>query len=136
MLCSGVVEQIHTEDDGAYSCVQAYCGMKHASISRGCPHIDQIKIIQLTHNDARGPNFARYMQDSLRQNEEFCMQVDAHSDFAQDWDTLLTDMWGSVQNEYAVLSSTPADISVLQRNDLNNKNQQVPHLCQAKVDER
>ncbi len=64
------------------------------------------------------------------------MQVDAHSDFAPHWDTLQTQMWGSVQNEYAVLSSTPADIAVLRRPSLNNEDQVVPHLCQAKVDER
>jgi hypothetical protein len=76
------------------------------------------------------------MQESLRQNEEFCLQIDAHSDFAPRWDTLLTEMWGSVENEYAILSSTPVDIAVLKRADLNEEGQQVPHLCQAKVDER
>ena len=135
-LLPGIVEQIHTEQDG-YSCIEDYCREKHhASIQKGCPRVNQIKIIQLTHNDARGPNFARYMQESLKQNEEFCMQIDAHSDFAPHWDTLQTSMWGSVQNEFAVLASTPADVGVLKRPSLNGEDQQVPHLCQARVDER
>lgn len=129
------MEQIHTEAD-SYTCVQAYCQSKGASVSHGCPYVDQIKIIQLTHNDARGPNFARYMQESLHQNEEFCLQIDAHSDFAPGWDVLLTDMWAATGNEYAVLSGIPVDVAVLARSSLNNENQQVPHLCQATVDDR
>jgi hypothetical protein len=132
---AGIVEQIHTEEDG-YTCIEHYCKQKHASLAHGCPHIDQIKIIQFTHNDARGPNFARYMQDTLRQHEDFCLQIDAHADFAPQWDTLLTEMWGSVQNEYAVLSSVPVDVAVLKQADLNGEHQMVPHLCQAKIDER
>lgn len=131
----GIVEQIHTEKD-SFSCIVDYCRLKQASIQHNCPYINQIHIIQLTHNDARGPNFARYMQASLRENEEFCMQIDAHNDFIQHWDSLLTTMWGSVQNEYAVLSTTPVDVSVLQRHDVNKEHQQVPHLCQAEVDEK
>lgn len=134
-LYLGVVEQVQTEED-SFSCIVDYCKLKRASIDHNCPHRDQISIIQLTHNVARGPNYARYMQESLHQNEEFCMQVDAHCDFAPHWDTLQTQMWGSVQNEYAVLSSTPADIAVLRRPSLNNEDQVVPHLCQAKVDDR
>jgi len=69
-------------------------------------------------------------------HEEFCLQIDAHSDFAPEWDMLLTRAWGGANNEYAILSSVPTDISVLDREDLNSDNQQVPHLCQAKVDKR
>jgi hypothetical protein len=111
--------------------------MRHSVLKSGnCPHATQVTITQLTHNVARGPNFARYMQDSMRKNEEFCMQVDAHSDFVEGWDVAVTDMWGSVHNEYAVLSSLAPDVSVLTRPSLNSPSQQVPHLCQATLDER
>lgn len=70
------------------------------------------------------------------QNEEFCMQVDAHSDFVQDWDLTLSTMWGSIGNEYAVLSSAAPDVAVLKQSDLNGADQQVPHLCQATFDSR
>ena len=35
--------------------------------------------------EAKGPSYARFLQDSLIKNQEFCMQVDAHSDFIQNW---------------------------------------------------
>ena len=31
-------------------------------------------------------------------DEEFCMQLDSHSDVAVDWDESLTHMWGSITN--------------------------------------
>lgn len=132
---AGVVEQVQTEED-LFSCLRDYCKLKGTTRDHKCPRQDQVRIIQLTHNVGRGPNFARYMQESLLQNEEFCLQIDAHSDFAPHWDSLLTSMWGSVQNEFAVLSSTPVDIAVLRRPTLNDEEQLVPHLCQAKVDDR
>jgi len=31
-------------------------------------------------------------------DEEFCMQLDSHSDVAVNWDDSLTHMWGSITN--------------------------------------
>ncbi len=76
--------------------------------------------------------YARYQQQSLMKNEEFCMQVDAHTDFVKDWDEEVTTMWASVDNEYAVLSSALPDVSVLGK----NLDEQVPHVCQATFDSR
>lgn len=130
----GVVEHIHTEQD-SFSCIHDYCST-HKSETGDCLHAAQIKIIVLTHQDARGPNYARYMQQNLRNHEDFCLQVDAHSDFANNWDILLLEMWGNIGNEFAILSSTAPDISVLQNPDFNMESQQVPHLCQAMFDDR
>jgi len=133
----GIVEQKHTEEEPQYSCVREYCKQKHATLEKGCPHVQNIKIIQLSHNSAKGPNYARFMQQGLRENEEFCLQVDAHSLFAPHWDSLLMTQWGHIDNEYAILSSVAPDISVLKRTNLNKeKNQEVPHVCQAKFDSR
>ena len=38
-------------------------------------------------------------------------------------------MWGSIDNEYAILSTTPDDISNLGKN-VNNR-REVPHVCAA-----
>lgn len=120
----GLVQQIHTEEDHI-DCIAAYC--KQAG--HGCPHKEQIKTITLSYLDARGPGFARTMQADSLQDEDFCMQIDSHSDVIKDWDSALTAMWGSIDNEYAVLSTTPPDISSLGKN-VNNR-WEVPHLCQA-----
>ena len=45
--------------------------------------------------------------------QEFCMQLDSHSDVLPGWDGALTAMWGSAGNEYAVLSTAVPDLSTL-----------------------
>ncbi len=72
----------------------------------------------------------------MMNDEEFCFQVDAHSDFIPNWDETLMTMWGSVGNEYAVLSTAVPDVSVLIGSTLNSDSQQVPHVCQATFDSR
>ena len=49
----GLVEQIHTEEDNM-DCIQAYCRLVGGS-TENCPHKDQIKHIEMSFNDARGP---------------------------------------------------------------------------------
>lgn len=127
----GIVQQIHTEKDN-FDCIKDYCN-QFTSRGEQCDHRPQIKIIEFTHHDARGTAYARYQQNSMIEDEEFCMQVDSHSDFISNWDTTLTRMWGSIENEYAVISTAPVDLSVLR----NNANSEVlPHLCQATFDAR
>ena len=91
----------------------------------------QFRIIEFTHQQSYGPNFARSFSSQLLQDEEFCLQLDSHSDVIQNWDVELTEMWGLTGNEYAILSTQPVDISRLGEADNS-----VPHLCQAKIDER
>ena len=69
-------------------------------------------------------------------NEEFCMQVDAHSDVVQDWDVKLMETWAKTENEYAVISTKPMDISLMQSYAGKTNNHKVPHLCQAEFDHR
>eukprot|EP01036_Dinobryon_divergens_P029870 gene29870-39036_t len=128
----GIVQQIHTEKDD-FSCLRDYCNLYKG---QPCPHKANIQFIEFTHQEAKGPTYARYLQDSLIKNQEFCMQVDAHSDFIQNWDVEVASMWGSTNNEYAVLSTIPPDVSLLSKSGLNGPNQAVPHLCQATFDSR
>lgn len=50
------------------------------------------------------------------------------------WDTAITAMWGSIDNEYAVLSTAAPDISTLSQNV--NDRWEVPHVCQAGISPR
>lgn len=81
----GLVEQIHTEEDKS-DCIAAYCQLMQAN-GKGegnkCPYRDQINVVTLSYLDSRGPAFARALQSEVMQAEEFCMQVDSHSDVTQ-----------------------------------------------------
>jgi hypothetical protein len=56
---------------------------------------------------------------------DFCMQIDSHMDFSDNFDTELVDMFHRTRNDYAVLSTYVADMSQ------NNQNVRsaVPNLC-------
>jgi hypothetical protein len=75
----------------------------------------------------------RALASKMIQDEEFCMQTDAHMDFVPDWETKLLQMWADTNNEYAVLSTYVADSGELPLNVNGGKGQngvhEVPHLC-------
>ena len=81
---------------------------------------------------ARGPTLARHKQQKLLQNEEFCLQVDAHTLFVKDFDDKLVQMYARTQNENAVLTTYVQDIA-----DMGHRigNHEIPHLCKTVVGE-
>jgi hypothetical protein len=82
----GVVNYIHTETDDL-NCLKEYCRLSGKALETGnCPHASQIQQTEVSFLDARGPGVARYMQQQLVKEEEFCLQVDAHTTFAPNWD--------------------------------------------------
>jgi len=74
-----------------------------------CPHYDQIRLVAFQNVQAKGPMLARSMARKAIGNEEFCMQIDAHTAFVKGWDTLAKQQWTSTENEFGILSNVPAD---------------------------
>lgn len=84
----------------------------------------------MSHNLLVGPMFARSYHGILVQDEEFCLQLDSHMKTVQHWDSELVQMWGRTNNEYAVLSTAPLDISEMDTfSSRLDDFQEVPHLC-------
>ena len=130
------MQQRHTEED-FFKCVDdVMMEMKGKRDSSGhslLPDDHQFRLIEFTHQQAYGPNFARsFISQLLQEEDEFCLSIDAHVDVIQDWDEELLTMWASTKNEYAILSTQPPDISQLHEGNHGK----VPHLCQATVDKR
>ena len=46
---------------------------------------------------------ARHVGDRMYRGETFVMQMDAHCQFVNSWDTQIIDQWTSTGNEMAVL---------------------------------
>ena len=123
----GVIEYTHTEDD-ASNCIKDFCRVAGARVCE--QYKANIKRIEVSFLDARGPNMARYMQETLLGDQDFCMQVDAHSDFVQNWDVDAITTWRKLDNEYGVLSTKPPSPSALRATPSSTE---IDHLCQAKV---
>ena len=60
---------------------------------------DNIRIMDMSYKDAKGPTFARYWCSTLWQGEEFFLQIDSHTHFVKDWDTNLIKMYRQCEEE-------------------------------------
>lgn len=104
---AGVVQQ---NNAGDVDCLYDYCEKikeergigpdasaadPNLRITQNCPHADQVKMLRVQAEDAKGPTYGRYLGSYLVGDEEFCMQIDAHMDFEDHWDKQLLDMWGT-----------------------------------------
>jgi hypothetical protein len=149
----GLSEHVQEEDK---KCLELYCQAHGAKILRReviradmtkvihvpsqdklCPHMDQIRLIATFHVAAKGPIWARSLVRKVLGNEEYCMQVDAHTSFIQNWDTVAKSEWKSTNNEFAIISNPPALKS--EQTDYEqggSKANQVPRSCRLayKVD--
>eukprot|EP01084_Bolivina_argentea_P071796 130451_1 len=136
----GIVQQNRAEEDE--DCLHAYCRLmdtehEHDELqdddwdASNCPYFLNVKVNRMSDADAKGPVYARALQAELVDAEDFCMQIDAHSDAAPNWDMLMLRQWGRCDNEYAVISTYPSNIRDIGRN--SNKHWEMPHLCEASV---
>lgn len=52
----------------------------------------RFKIIDMDYTEAKGPCYARNLLQQQYAGEQYTLQIDSHSRFAQDWDEILIDM--------------------------------------------
>ena len=136
--------QQNQEDDE--DCIEAVCKErgrplvregdgtgKHVQFSNpnGCVEFGKVRVVRLDAGEARGPVFARGHQPETVHDEDFCMQIDAHSIFIKGWDNRMLGEWGSTENEFAVLSTYPTNYISLHKNV--NNHWEMPHLCGAEM---
>lgn len=95
-----------------------------------CPRYHQVRLVAFHDIQAKGPAFSRSLVHQVLGNEEFCLQIDAHTTMARDWDVRLRQEWKSVGNEFAVLSTIPPPLDEM--GDLlptGARATQVPRQC-------
>eukprot|EP00584_Thalassiosira_punctigera_P001662 CAMPEP_0172538584 /NCGR_PEP_ID=MMETSP1067-20121228/9951_1 /TAXON_ID=265564 ORGANISM="Thalassiosira punctigera, Strain Tpunct2005C2" /NCGR_SAMPLE_ID=MMETSP1067 /ASSEMBLY_ACC=CAM_ASM_000444 /LENGTH=549 /DNA_ID=CAMNT_0013324105 /DNA_START=250 /DNA_END=1900 /DNA_ORIENTATION=- len=152
-IAVGLVEQTDTEHPKADpTCLEEYCklegyemgvhkpGVAHKGerqadwdrVIEGCPRArEQVRSVRFHHHHAKGPVYARSFIRKVLGNEEFCMQIDAATDFAQGWDDLAIKQWVETGNEYAVLSNVP--MSDKEREKNGDSGAEVPRQCAIKI---
>lgn len=88
-----------------------------------CPRINQIRKLSVHDIAAKGPVWARSMARKILGNEEFCLQIDAHSEFVPGWDDKVKHEWAATGNEFGIISTVPPAIG-----DTEDENS-VPRQC-------
>jgi len=87
-------------------CVQEFCASE-----MGKPHCDagRVRILRLGEHQAYGPLFSRFLNAKLYRGENYFMQIDAHTNFRQGWDSTGIEMMKKTPSfPYSVLSTYPA----------------------------
>ena len=78
----GACEQNKTENAADESCSPAT--LKYSG---------NVRKIEIPHDEAKGPCYARYLCSTLYADETYFFQIDSHTTFAQDWDHNLIADW-------------------------------------------
>ncbi|CAK4238704.1 unnamed protein product [Aphanomyces euteiches] len=129
-LFFGVVDQVLDDDP---RCIEEYCKLANEEWPyEKCRYHKQIRVEEFHADEARGPVYARHLQQQMIEDEEFCLQLDAHSVFTNDWDIGLVSDWKTTHNEMAVLSTYIHDLRDFIHEDGSNKAPyHLPHNCQT-----
>lgn len=91
-------------------------------------NMSQVRLMNLQHTQAKGPTYARYLCSTMWGGEDYFLQIDSHTRFAQGWDQTLIDMLARCPSRKAVLTHYPHayDVSAEDMSSL------VPVMCKGK----
>jgi Glycosyltransferase (GlcNAc) len=100
-----------------------------------CPRFNQIRYVAFFNVAATGPSGARALTRKLLGNEEFCLQIDAHTTFVSNWDELAKTEWKNAKNEFAILSTAPANVLEMSNYEswTGSKKGEVPRQCVIRI---
>jgi len=120
------------------ACVDVYCNQGD------CPRRNQIIVEQRNATESKGPALARhYVQNLLLQHlddaSSFCLGIDGHSIFTNDWDHYAIKDWHRTENEMGILTTYVHDYNLhanIQANGTNTPYPEVPYLCDVTVGTR
>jgi hypothetical protein len=124
----GLIEQVYEEDG---RCIDEYCKLAEDKWpgKGSCPYKSQIQVETHSAAEARGCTTARHLQQKLIGDEEFCLQVDAHSYFIKGWDERIVEDWSRIDNEMAVLTTYPYEAYDFVYTEKIPSFGSYPHLC-------
>ena len=93
-------------------CLQTHEGETFFDTFRGHP---QVRSFEMSYKEAKGPTYARYHCSRLREDEDFFLQIDAHTRFVPDWDRHLIDIWMRCDDKKALITCFPLGLRKMPR---------------------
>lgn len=78
----------------------------------------QFRIKKIHWKEAKGPTYARYLISKLLENEEYFLQIDAHTRFFQNWDLIATECLKDCNDDKAILTTFPVGIANMNRKNM------------------
>uniref|UniRef100_A0AAV1U1R3 Glycosyltransferase, GlcNAc n=1 Tax=Peronospora matthiolae TaxID=2874970 RepID=A0AAV1U1R3_9STRA len=126
----GILEQIY---EGDPTCLDEYCKLaaEEWSEDESCRYQDLVTVDTRDAAESAGCTTARHLQQKLIGDQEFCLQVDAHTIFTNRWDEDIVADWRSINNEMAIMTTYPhhSHDYMIKENGDNAIQNSIPHLC-------
>lgn len=94
----GVVQQNKEDKEDCFSSCETCKRRKNSG---------HIRVKNFTHDDARGPTFARFHCSTLWRGEQYYFQIDSHTKFEKGWDTTLIDQMERTGDPKAIIGGYP-----------------------------
>ena len=82
----------------------------------------QITIIKMHYTQARGPAFARYLCTQVIRDEEYFLQIDAHTRFYDNWDDMAIQCLKECNDKKAILTNLHCELDYKYLKDILPKN--------------
>jgi hypothetical protein len=95
----------------------------------------RVRVIHMPHQEARGPCYARYLCSTLFQDEDFFLQIDAHTIFTPGWDDRLRQMISGLPPR-SVLSHYPQPFDAEHPDTMPEDHGTVPSNCRAELNDK
>lgn len=145
-----ITDQHQYSDPADVDCVIEFCrlmtkfGIKGSNLTESevpdppanhhnhCFWADHIRVRPMDWRDAAGPIYARATVQTLRDDEEYCLTLDSHTEAIAHWDTKILEDWAKINNEYAVISTYIHGFGS-GMDWMYNPNKDYPILCRMEV---
>lgn len=109
------------------------------SLVENTPLANNVRIIRIPHYEAKGPTHARYLCSTLWNGEEFFLQIDSHTKFVKNWDTICINMINSIKtqklSDKPVISYYPKEYNQYEKYTEEQKHN-VPRMCKSFFNDR
>lgn len=77
----------------------------------------KIKFKNIHYSKAQGPTYARYLITQLIDDEDFFLQIDAHTRFYDNWDELAIKCYKECNDEKAIITNFPISFEYMNKSD-------------------
>jgi len=105
----------------------------NAVIDKIIDYKDNVRIIRIEHDKAKGPTYARYLCSTLHKDEEYYLQIDSHSKFVKGWDIKCINMIKEIKaknlSQKPVLSHYPKEITEYKDYKEERDKTIIPRIC-------
>jgi hypothetical protein len=97
---------------------------------------NNVRVLRLSHYQAKGPTYARYLCSTLWNGENYYMQIDSHIRFVKNWDILSINMINNILSKTKTTKPVLSYYSKTIEDSENTNLKYVPRICKSFFNDR